>query len=140
MKASALALFLSAIASTALAQDAGGEIVALDQGERAPFAGMLVLDEDLVRWRHEIERLTFQLDSERTLAAAVLDSRIAMERANTQAAESRLELHTELWRAEAERLAAQAARQDEWWRSPVLWFSVGVLVAVVAVVAVDVVR
>lgn len=143
-----LALTVALATNSAAAQEVPAietpEVIALDQNERAPFAGMLVVDSDLIEWRMTIERLRFQLESERTFASGVLSASVAREQVATHAAEDRLTLHEALWRTEAERLARELAaaqtRSDEWWRSPVLWFSVGMLVAIAAVVAVDVAR
>lgn len=121
----------------------GGEILALEQGERAPRPGMLIGDEDLVAWRQTIERLSYQLAAERALAGQLLTARLEMERARTRAAEERLTLHETLWRQRAEELSRDLARAradsgPSWYESPILWFAGGVVVTVVAVVAIAV--
>lgn len=107
-----------------------GEILALDAGDRAPRAGMLIEDADLVLWRQTIERLTFQLAALRELDARTLALRLDEERARTRAAEERTALRDELWRARAEEISAalSASRGREgpaWYEQPLLWLVVG---------------
>lgn len=120
-----------------------GEIVALERGDRAPSAGMLILDADLVAWRHRIERLTFELHAERVTAAAICESRIEQERLRLAAAEDRLELRERLWGDEASRLAAElvTAREEanagpDFLEHPLLWFGTGFVVAALGGVAI----
>lgn len=120
-----------------------GEIVALERGDRAPSAGMLILDADLVAWRHRIERLTFELHAERVTNAAICESRIEQERLRLAAAEDRLELRERLWGEEATRLAGELATAREaanagpdFLEHPLLWFGAGVLVTGLGAVAI----
>lgn len=113
-----------------------GEIVPLDVGTRAPFAGMLIRDSDLTEWRLLLERAQFRLRIFELRAAEVLELRIEQERVRTRSAESRLELREELWRQRVAEISEQlaSARADsvrQWWEHPALWFSIGVVVTAV---------
>ncbi len=117
------------------------EIIALEQNERAPHAGMLIADADLVGWRQLIERLQYRIDADRALFAGLMASRLAQEVARTHAAEERFGVHEQMWSDKATELATQLANLREEtrpsiWTHPVLWFGIGVLVTVVTVAAV----
>jgi hypothetical protein len=123
-------------------ETSGGSILALEQGQRAPRAGMLIADEDLAAWRLEIRRLRFQLDAQRNVFQLTMEARLEQERARTRAAEDRLELRDRLWGQRAQELSDQLAvsRADEgpaWYEHPVLWFAAGVACSVAIVVAVS---
>lgn len=135
---------IGAVPFTARAQDVQlppmGDVLALDAGDRAPHAGMLIGDDDLVVWRQAIERLQFQLQSERTVAAAVLEHKLAEERLRTAAATETLALHDRMWTDRVADLSRQLATAREhqgpaWYEQPGLWFGLGVLATVIAVVA-----
>lgn len=117
-------------------------IVALDANERAPRDGMLIDDDDLVAWRHEIERLRYELGAHVSLAAATCDLRVHEEQSRTGAAQAEMALHESLWTARAQELttALATARGREgpaWYEQPVLWTIVGAILggAVVGVIA-----
>lgn len=117
-------------------------IVDLDANDRAPRAGMLIDDDDLVAWRHEIERLRYELGAHQSLAIATCDLRVHEEVLRTTAASAELALHESLWTARVVELTAQlaTARDREgpaWYEQPVLWTIVGAVLggAVVGVIA-----
>lgn len=119
------------------------EILALDAGERAPHAGMLILDDDLEEWHRTIERLAYRLGATVAMDAQTLSLRLDQEHARTTACEERVSLRDELWRARATELGAalatsQAHASDRgFWESPFLWTVVGVVLggAVVGLIA-----
>lgn len=111
--------------------------VALEAGQPAPHAGLLILDDVAVRWRQEIERLRFEIGlNEQRIASMRLahDEAIA---AHEEASRARLALHDELWgqRATDLREAAEQARRERdearrregprWYQRPGLWFALG---------------
>lgn len=140
---STLALLIVLSAATAQAQDVAipdpGETVALDQGERAPWAGMLMRDADVFAIQSSAITCQLTLASERTLAERILESRITQEHARTVAAEESAALHDRLWRDRAEQLArelAVAQSSASSWASPWLWGAIGLVVGVAASVAI----
>lgn len=119
-----------------------GEILALDSGDRAPHAGMLIADEDLVAWRQAIERLTYRLVATVALDAQTCDLRVHEDASRTAAATDRLTLHDELWTQRATdlstALAESRSRQGPaWYEQPLLWVVVGAILggAVVGLIA-----
>lgn len=137
------------LSATAAAQDVPGldvaipdpgETVALDQGERAPWPGMLMRDADVFAIQSAALTCQLTLASERTLASRILESRIAQEQARTVAAEQTRDLHDRLWRDRAEQLAREIAalqsRAGDAWTSPWLWGAIGLVVGVAASVAI----
>lgn len=120
----------------------GGEILALEAGERAPRAGMLIADDDLALWRREIERLTYRLAATVALDAQTLELRLDQERARAAAAEERATLRDELWRTRAEELGrslteSRGREGPRWFEQPMLWTVVGAILggAVVGLIA-----
>jgi hypothetical protein len=114
-----------------------GEIASLGRGQRAPFAGLLIAQEDLVRWRLEIERLRFRLrvDLDALRARHVVETRLAEGR--VEAADDRTELHDQLWEEQASGLAAELLeeRVTHWYEHPILWYVLGVATVVAVAVA-----
>jgi hypothetical protein len=117
-------------------------ILDLDAGDRAPRAGMLIDDDDLVSWRQMIERLAYELGAQRSLATATCDLRVHEETLRTAAARAELALRDGLWTSRVEELAAQLdqarGRQGPaWYEQPLLWTVVGAILggAVVGVIA-----
>lgn len=111
-------------------------ITALERDERAPFAGMLILDDELVAWRREIERLRFELVllQQRADALRVSDAELAAVR--ERAGAERLALRERLWTERAatltrERDEARAHRGPRWWQRGALWLPVGIVVGLV---------
>lgn len=116
-----------------------GRIVALRLRQPAPFAGLLIEQDDLVRWRLEIEGLRFQLDAERRRAEAEEAVHQRLFDARLTAAGERLELVQTLWQSRATELrqslddALQRA-QREVWEHPVLWLAIGLALGVIGTV------
>lgn len=112
----------------------------LREGERAPFTGQLLVQEDVLRWARTIEDLEYRLELDRTTEQERCSIRLQLEEARTKNAEDRLNLRETLWRQRAEELSnslrnAQKNAIREWWESPPLWFAGGALTAVVSVLA-----
>lgn len=120
-----------------------GQIVPLAKGDGAPFEGLLIEQDDLVRWRLYIERLEFRRGRE-------LELWEARQRIERELSQQKIDLHLqasaareELWETRAKELGKQVteARQEaidaaerSWYESPILWFSLGVLITGGAVV------
>lgn len=145
--AAVVALVLAS-ALPARAQDAPavelGDVVHLDATERAPFAGMLLPTEDLVRWRLEIERLRVQLAGDadmHTRRLTLIERRAAVD---LEACEARLTLHTGLYEARIRDVATEMAQESANDRRAirrlgawsVLWFVAGAIVGSVVTVTV----
>lgn len=117
-----------------------GDTVALDAGERAPWAGMLMRDADVFAIQSSALTCQLTLASERTLAQRILESRITQEHARTVAAEESAQLHDRLWRDRAEQLArelaAAQARASDIATSPWLWGAIGLVVGVAVSLAI----
>lgn len=118
-----------------------GAVAFVLEGGRAPFSGFLIEGEDLARWRFRIETLEYRLDADARAAAARVEVLLEAERARTHAAEERLTLRETLWTARVEELAAtlaeaRRAAERQWYESEALWFAVGAVVAVAAVIGV----
>lgn len=120
-----------------------GQIVALESGQRAPWAGLLIEQDDLARWRLTIDSLRFELRSERELSAARREVEIDLGRQRTLAAEQMLMVHEELWRGRVGQLSSSVLdlqrqlteeQRGHWYDSPLLWFGLGIAVTVVIVV------
>lgn len=111
-----------------------GETVALEHGDRAPWAGMLVRDEDLFALQSQVMTLQLQLGNLRSLYDEALAGRARLLEAAGRAADERVELHTSLWRERAAELrtALEESRRregPEWYEHPALWFAVGAVLA-----------
>jgi hypothetical protein len=143
----AFVLVLFVTASSAAAQSADpdgtaarepGEIVALDEGARAPFAGLLIEEQDLVGWRLRIEQLEHRLTLDVTTETRRCDVRLDLERERTRAVGDVATLRERLWRDRVGQLAGELrdAREDarpSWIESPLLWYVAGVASAVLVV-------
>jgi hypothetical protein len=138
-------IFLGLFQALASAQGVPGADVAiadplpLDAGERAPHAGMLVLDDDLEALQSRLHLCLFDLHASDDLHHQVCDSLVAIEHARTTACADSAELHDRMWSERATQWAAQLAAAQrsaarEWWESPALWALVGG--AVVAAISV----
>lgn len=111
-----------------------GETVALERADRAPWAGMLVRDEDLFALQSTVMTLGLSLTNARRLYDEALVGRATLLEAAGRACEERVTLHTSLWRERRDELAAaliESRRREgaQWYEHPALWFSIGVLVA-----------
>lgn len=114
-----------------------GETVSLDVGQRAPWAGMLLRDDDVFGLQTAVMQCRFSLATGERLQAQILEARVAQEQARTAAAVESAGLHDRLWQARADQLAqqlvaAQRSAERGWWESPALWFAVGLVVAAAA--------
>lgn len=112
----------------------------LREGERAPFTGQLMAQEDVLRWAATIEGLEHRLTLDVRTEVERCDVRLELERARTTAAGETLALHTALWTARTEELTAalnEARRSGErqWYESPALWFAIGAVVTAGVTVA-----
>ncbi|HEY5658350.1 MAG TPA: hypothetical protein VIY27_11240 [Myxococcota bacterium] len=110
-----------------------GEIVALRLRQPAPFAGLLIEQEDLVRWRLEIDSLRFRLDAITERAARELVVHQELAAAQLDAERARRELVQRLWTERATELRsaldeALERAQREVWEHPVIWLCVGLAV------------
>lgn len=109
-----------------------GETIALETNQRAPWAGMLVRDEDLFGLQARAFALTLELrNAEARIAEAIAGrDRVAAEAG--AACTERVEVHTALWRERRDELAraleearASAAAGPDWYEHPALWFVIG---------------
>lgn len=112
----------------------------LREGERAPFTGQLMAQEDVLRWARTIEDLQHRLVLDVRTEVERCDVRLELERARTGAAEDRLTLREGLLRERITELAtavqeARRAATREWYESPALWFAIGAIVATGVAVA-----
>jgi hypothetical protein len=141
--------FLGALAATgAAAQDVPAvpavelpEPRLLREGERAPFTGQLMAQDDVLLWARTIEDLRHRLELDVRTEVERCDVRLELERARTTAAAETLVLHDTLWTDRVAELTAalvEARRSAErqWYESPALWFAVGAVVTAVATVAI----
>jgi hypothetical protein len=139
-----VALLLALVAAPARAQDpeedapAEGQIVALRLRQPAPFAGLLLEQEDLVRWRLEIESLRYRLTADHERAAAELQVHLDLGEQRLVAERARRALVEELWTQRAAELRGaldEALRRAERgpWEQPVLWLVIGLAVGAAAV-------
>lgn len=117
-----------------------GDTASLSRGDRAPWDGVLVRPDDLFGIQRTAFELQFRLDGERQLR---LDADAAHGREMSAAAAActeRIDLRTSLWEARATELTQQlvTARSREgpqWYESIGFGFAIGVVLTVVAVVA-----
>ncbi len=145
----ALGLVLATLAPTlAAAQEdeaseptpGAGQIVALRLRQPAPFAGLLIEQDDLVRWRLEIERLRFELDAERRRAAAELEVHRGLFERHLALSNDRLTLVQSLWEERATELqqslqqALERAERDLW-EQPGFSVAIGLAIGLVLGVA-----
>jgi hypothetical protein len=109
-----------------------GETLALDPQERAPWAGMLVRDEDLQALQSHAFALELELRNARGRIDEVTAGRGRLLEEQARLCEERVQLHVGLWRDRAEEIAVQleAARRrlaagPEWYEHPATWFAIG---------------
>jgi hypothetical protein len=110
-----------------------GETVALERGDRAPWAGMLVRDEDLFALQSRIAILDLDLRNARTLYDEAIAGRAALLLEASRRCDERTETISGLWRERRDELLAVVAESraregPSWWEHPALWFAVGVIV------------
>lgn len=109
-----------------------GETVALERGDRAPWAGMLVRDQDLFALQSQVMTVGLALANARRLYDEAILGRDRLLVAAARASDERVALHTTLWRERVAELrtALEVSRQREgpaWYEHPALWFAIGVI-------------
>ena len=122
-----LSLLAITSAATAQPQDASPDaeaIVALEEGDKAPFAGMLFPTATAVRWRQRIELLTERLRIEVSACEATAAIRLRL-------AEDTLRVREEQYRRDVATLRTSylEATRRSWYEHPVLWLTFGVLIS-----------
>ena len=115
---------------------AAQSVVALETGDRAPHAGMLVLDDDLYAQQRDLRLCGAERDQLLARIAATVASQQRIDDARDRAERQRVELHDGLWRQQVVALQAQLAAASEPWRSAWLWGAIGLVVGVAASVAI----
>lgn len=141
---SALCLMLLLIASPVSAQDPVppvpdvslpevGETLALERNDRAPWAGMLVRDEDLFGLQTQIVQLQMQATNAATLHAEILSGRTTLLAEAATRCDERVATVSGLWRERRDELARALAESREregaaWYEHPALWFAIGAVV------------
>lgn len=110
-----------------------GETAALERGDRAPWAGMLVRDEDLFALQSEMMTTRLALENARRLFDEAIVGRSRLLTEAGAACEERVTTITALWRERRDELVAvlrdaRAAAEPSWWEHPALWFALGVIV------------
>lgn len=111
-----------------------GETVALERTDRAPWAGMLVRDEDLFALQTQILQLQMQIQNATTLHAETLTGRAALLAEAAERCTDRVDLVAGLWRERRDELAhslevSRSHEGAEWFEHPALWFALGAIVA-----------
>lgn len=141
-RAFVVALLVLGFASSAAAQDplplpsvelpAVGETLALDANGRAPWAGMLVRDDDLFALQSAVMTSRLALDNTHRLYLEALAGRAALLEAAERTCLERVALHDSLWRERRDEIARayekERGRGISWYEHPALWFTIGGLV------------
>lgn len=111
-----------------------GDTIALDVNARAPWAGMLVRDEDLFALQSSLMTTRLALDNAHRLYVEALAGRGALLEAAERSCVERVVLHDSLWRERRDELAASLAEArgreadgPAWFVHPATWFIVGAL-------------
>lgn len=120
---------------------AEGEIVPLSQSERAPWAGLLIEEADLVRWKLTIDHLQFRLVSDVRLEIEKSSIRVgAVQEKMMLAHESHL-LKEKMYQdrlAEKDRfilaaeMKAEKAAHRGFFEQPLVWFVMGAAIPIAA--------
>jgi hypothetical protein len=122
---------------------AEGQILAIDRGERAPWAGLLIEEADLVRWKLEIDRLRWRLDVDVKAEQAKADVQEKFYEKMALADAERMQLKEAVYRdrikdlgVSHQRLVNALAKEREttFFEQPMLWFGLGVVVTIATVV------
>lgn len=123
---------------------ADGEIVALDANERAPWAGLLIEETDLVKWKLTIDHLRFRLDRDIRLEIEKSGIRVGVEKEKMALAQESYRLREGMYK---ERLAerdkailaaekrAEEASERGFFEQPLLWFVAGLAVPIISALA-----
>jgi len=122
--ASALAIF----PTVAGAQEVSTSIVALAEGESAPFSGMLFPTETSVRWRQRIELLQERLSADIERCETVSSLRLRL-------VEDTLQVRMEQWGDDRAMLRESIVRASErsWYEAPALLLALGVVIGGIVV-------
>ncbi len=119
-------------------------IVSVRKGEAAPFAGQLFDENTALRWALWLQQYKLRYGTDLKAArehGEVLAAREAVYRSieSERNAKSEKDLRDRLLAAEKARMEAEEAlRNPPIWKEPGLWFGVGVVTTLAAVVAVAV--
>lgn len=151
-KALSIAALSIAIVVTPVSAQSGREsrdslerLVRVDQGDRAPFPGVLAPEQLFVDWRSRIvlleERLRIDAEACSARASAVAEASAA----SLEAERARRGLEGELFRQRLEALALELRRAREdakpgFFERPAFWFALGILIAGAGVALVSSVR
>lgn len=113
------------------------ELQMLQKGARAPWTGILILQDDLVQWRFKIEALEFELQNVRQLHTSILKVEKELTERKIQIERERTTLIQELWKAQVEKLGKELqktqehllrAQEIDWWEHPAFWLAIGVVI------------
>lgn len=110
----------------------------LETNDRAPHAGLLLLERTVVDWRQRIQLLERSLVIEATAATERLDLERQAGADRLDAERQRRGLEVGLYRERVTSLAREleeARSGPEWYESPILWFVVGFVLAGAGAVA-----
>lgn len=106
-----------------------GDTLALDANARAPWAGMLVRDEDLFALQSAVMTSRLALDNTHRLYLDALAGRAALLETAERSCAERVALHDSLWRERRDELARayekERSRGISWYEHPALWFAIG---------------
>lgn len=123
-------------------EQANGQITPLDRGQRAPWTGMLIEQQDLVRWKLEIDNLRYRLDRDVQLATDRCDVKVQLQVKLLDIETQRANQIDDLWRERVEQLAADnvalqkdvaEANSRNFFEEPVVWYVGGVISAALLV-------
>jgi hypothetical protein len=114
-------------------------VQSLETGERAPWAGMLIGDDDLYTLQRDGRLCAAQLGMAERLRVELVDSHARIDAARQHAADETVALHDRMWAERVGQLSRElaSARSDaSTWASPWLWGVIGLVVGVAAAVAI----
>jgi hypothetical protein len=113
------------------------ELRMLSKGSRAPWTGILIAQDDLVRWKFKIEELKHELAQVRELHKAIRKTESELTDRKLEIEQERAKLIQELWVSQTKELGDELkktqkhlleAQQTKWWKHPALWLAVGVVI------------
>lgn len=115
---------------------ARAQVTPLEAGASAPRAGMLIPDDRLIAWRHEIERLRFELQLATERCAMLRAADDQLDAARQLAADEQAALRERLWgdrvrELTEERNQARARQGPRWWQRGAVWLPVGLVAGLV---------
>lgn len=109
----------------------------LQKGARVPWTGILILQDDLVKWKFRIEELEYELSQVRQLHTRILQVETTLTERKLVIERERTTLIQNLWKDRAEELGDELqktqeqllrAQEIDWWEHPALWMAVGVVI------------